>query len=69
MFQRASTYVIASGTGAGTWIYDTIENLNSVVGLFGAIIAVVSGLIAIAIQWPKFMECPFVKWVRSLRRK
>ena len=55
MFQRPLTHITLATGGTATWLADLLLHLQSWIGLIGAIIAVVSGCMAVAIQWDKFV--------------
>lgn len=65
MLQRPLTHITLATGGTATWLADLVLHLQSWIGLMGAIIAVISGCMAIAIQWDKFIECRICKALRS----
>ena len=69
MLQRPLTHITLATGGTATWIADLVLHLQSWIGLLGAIIAVISGCMAIAILWDKFIECRIARAVRSLFKR
>lgn len=69
MFSKPATHIFLASGGTATWAADFLLRLESWLGIAGAVIAIVSGLIAIAIQWPKFMECPLMRWFKGKRKR